>query len=455
MAWIQPPAPEVYYIESTDNGTNWGAPVNMTDFAGGTHPDAANSRARYNVNLLYDASGNLHATYTTVQYPTVTNGGKIWHWSQATGHRYIAGTYVVNAWTALNPPGAWTQSIDKSALAQDAMGTLYVQWGQCTTPGDVGAGTGNYGNWDVYATYSTDGGINWMAPVNVTDTATPGAPAGQCLSESWANVAKVATDKLHVQYIKDLDAGGIPQSQGTWTNNPVIYQGVPVDSILTNVVVTLTPENPPITIPPEGGSFNFTVEVENLGLYTVHFDAWIDALLPDLTVYPILMRPAMTMNPGGSLFRAMSQSVPGGAPAGDYSYQAHVGNFGWNVWGEDSFPFTKSGADASPGGSWVISGWDEPLQAEETLPAAHLLTNAYPNPFNPIAMISYSLPEASRMTLSVYDVSGREVIRLVNGWRDAGSHEVTFDGSNLASGVYLYRIEAGDLMTTGKMVLMK
>lgn len=64
------------------------------------------------------------------------------------------------------------------------------------------------------------------------------------------------------------------------------------------------------------------------------------------------------------------------------------------------------------------------------------------------------------MTLEVYDISGRCVgahggAPLVSGWRDAGYHEVTFDASDLASGVYIYRLNAGDFTAEGKMVLMK
>jgi hypothetical protein len=57
--------------------------------------------------------------------------------------------------------------------------------------------------------------------------------------------------------------------------------------------------------------------------------------------------------------------------------------------------------------------------------------------------------------LSVYDVNGRLVETLVNGHRSAGVHDVTFDASSLSSGVYLYRLEAGDFNATGKMILMK
>ena len=78
-----------------------------------------------------------------------------------------------------------------------------------------------------------------------------------------------------------------------------------------------------------------------------------------------------------------------------------------------------------------------------------------PNPLNPTATISFALPQASQVKLLVYNVYGREVVTLVNGWREAGIHEALFNGSNLASGIYVYRLTAGATSATGKMVLMK
>jgi hypothetical protein len=57
--------------------------------------------------------------------------------------------------------------------------------------------------------------------------------------------------------------------------------------------------------------------------------------------------------------------------------------------------------------------------------------------------------------VNIYDLTGRQVALVWDGWTDAGSHAVAFDGSNLTSGVYLYRIQAGDLRATGKMLLVK
>jgi hypothetical protein len=84
-----------------------------------------------------------------------------------------------------------------------------------------------------------------------------------------------------------------------------------------------------------------------------------------------------------------------------------------------------------------------------------ILSHAFPNPFNPATVISYQLSVVGHVNLAVYDVSGRQVAELVDGWRDAGLHEVMFDGSGLASGVYIYRLEAGDCVRTGKMALIK
>ncbi|MCX6641157.1 MAG: T9SS type A sorting domain-containing protein [bacterium] len=78
-----------------------------------------------------------------------------------------------------------------------------------------------------------------------------------------------------------------------------------------------------------------------------------------------------------------------------------------------------------------------------------------PNPFNPITTISYELRAASFVNLSVYDISGQKVVELVNGVNGVGEHRVTLDGSRLASGIYLYQLEAGEHWAAGKLVLLK
>ena len=81
--------------------------------------------------------------------------------------------------------------------------------------------------------------------------------------------------------------------------------------------------------------------------------------------------------------------------------------------------------------------------------------SAFPNPFNPITMLRFELPQASFVKMGVYDIAGRLVATLVDGWREVGVHSVTFDGLNLTSGVYICRLQAGAFTAFGKMVLLK
>jgi hypothetical protein len=90
-----------------------------------------------------------------------------------------------------------------------------------------------------------------------------------------------------------------------------------------------------------------------------------------------------------------------------------------------------------------------------TMPTAYALTQNYPNPFNPSTTIKFELPKTSHVTLTVYDILGRQVSALVNERRDAGVHEVKFEAAGLASGVYFYRIQAGEFVATKKLLLMK
>lgn len=79
----------------------------------------------------------------------------------------------------------------------------------------------------------------------------------------------------------------------------------------------------------------------------------------------------------------------------------------------------------------------------------------FPNPFNPETHLSFTLPEASKVSLIVYDISGREVARLINGFQSAGFHEVTFNAPDLPSGVYFARLTAGTFQQTQKLLLVK
>ena len=112
------------------------------------------------------------------------------------------------------------------------------------------------------------------------------------------------------------------------------------------------------------------------------------------------------------------------------------------------------GRDLSPG---------EPIEkyptdvhdSNEELPLVFMLNQNYPNPFNPTTNISYSLVNSVKVTLKIYDVLGNLIQTLVNEQQSAGNHEINFSGTNLASGLYIYRIQAGSFTQQKKMILLK
>jgi Secretion system C-terminal sorting domain len=89
------------------------------------------------------------------------------------------------------------------------------------------------------------------------------------------------------------------------------------------------------------------------------------------------------------------------------------------------------------------------------IPVSYKLSQNYPNPFNPTTTIQFSLPRSQNVTLKVFNLLGQEVATLVNGNMAAGNHSISFDASNLASGLYIYKINAGSFSSAKKMMLLK
>jgi len=114
---------------------------------------------------------------------------------------------------------------------------------------------------------------------------------------------------------------------------------------------------------------------------------------------------------------------------------------------------------------WNGVEWDNYMKCSYTysLPSSiekddnitYKLSQNYPNPFNPSTTINYSIPERSNVTLKVYDILGREIATLVNKQQKAGFYEVNWNAINNSSGVYFYKILAGDFVETKKMILLR
>jgi photosystem II stability/assembly factor-like uncharacterized protein len=151
-----------------------------------------------------------------------------------------------------------------------------------------------------------------------------------------------------------------------------------------------------------------------------------------------------------------SQAAPGSIYSGD----------GGSTWspidlrpmGTAAFVSSRVGWSSGPNDS--LYRWDNTLlvtgvKGAKTIAGGFQLEQNYPNPFNPSTTIRYALPAKSHVTLTVFNSLGQQVAVLQNGEQEAGSHEVKFDASRLASGVYFYRIQAGESVQTKKLLFVK
>jgi hypothetical protein len=93
--------------------------------------------------------------------------------------------------------------------------------------------------------------------------------------------------------------------------------------------------------------------------------------------------------------------------------------------------------------------------SETGTPKQFSLAQNYPNPFNPVTIINYEIPKGSIVLVKVYDLTGKEVATLVNGYKSAGKYSINFNASKLSSGVYIYRLQSNGFVSTKKMLLIK
>jgi hypothetical protein len=129
----------------------------------------------------------------------------------------------------------------------------------------------------------------------------------------------------------------------------------------------------------------------------------------------------------------------------------YVGGYFWWYYRQDCTPYTKtlwSTMDVAMGGP------KNELDAVSENDGKAKLNN-FPNPFNPTTKISYYVPVGQRISLKVYDLVGREVASLVDEWKMEGSYSVDFNGSNLTSGVYFYKLNMGQNSIVNRMMLLK
>jgi hypothetical protein len=234
-----------------------------------------------------------------------------------------------------------------------------------------------------------------------------------------------------------------------------------------NLLLYLDPVNPPIVIPSQGGSFGYTAAITcDLTGYAI-FDAWTELVLPNgQTMGPLILREDLFMAAGDSIFREIEMYVSAWAMPGLYEMHGYLGYYPDSILATDSFEFEKESTDGLAPGSgdaWAaLSGWgdtervDLPNQQTFAISAnQHLKVTCTPNPFNPETVLRFNLPAAGQVELNIYDLSGRLVSTLLNRHLNAGTHAITFDGSRLASGIYLAVAEWDNQQAVSRLLLLK
>ncbi len=220
---------DIYYIESLDGITwNWASDkVNVTGY-----DTSDDSLAAYtDLAAIYDYNDNLHIIWNA-QWTIDSPEGVSIYYKTFLLH-YDNGSSIISeitssdsAWADNCSWGVWNRPICKMSLAvyEGAPNALVAVYTKFDT---IDCSAGGYANGDLYMQFSLDSGALWDAEINMTDSHTPGCQPGDCDSDHWSSMADRAGDYLHIVYIEDKDAGGVPQTEGTVTLNPVKYLAFP------------------------------------------------------------------------------------------------------------------------------------------------------------------------------------------------------------------------------------
>ena len=492
IAWLEPWATDLSDTNQYDNDLiltisqdgltwDWSDTINITNFLPPNLEllpdlfatvidtmlaDQDTIRCYDDICLYFDSNDLLHVAFATRAYYSIEGtiswgNGHIYHWDESNQQLSV----LVNGWygNGFYAPGAWNVYTQRASLAEDpATGDLYCMYQRYFTPMDTvlpyhpdfylwgdtcDFSEGGYPNGEIWMTVSTDDGLTWAEGTNITNTYTPNAPAGECLSELTPSMAPDITDGYaHIFYILDRDAGTPLQDEGTWTDNEVIYHRVPISEIpatptlgdfppihidLNRYAPTITDYSPTFNTvyATPGDIYGFSITAEDPGAPIVY--EWILEKVDSTSYVNVLERTVI----------GNESELTWTAPAEEGYYYIIGRAHGLSYFNERQWAIESS-----------VGVHNTPVAV---VPGEYGLSRNYPNPFNPQTRITMALPKAGNVSLIVYDVTGREVARLIDGWLEAGYKDVVFDGAQLSSGVYFARLNAGSFQQTQKLLLIK
>jgi len=441
---------DIIYVESPDGVTwDWTSKRNVTVYDTSCYKDSIWAFA--DNDAVYDNDGNLHIVWNAVK--TISGGGALaqaflFHWSEATGINFIAKHPEEPSWPPNCEWGGWNWALAKMSIGVDADNRLFCIFTRFN-PDDCSVG--GYANGEIYMSYSADGGATWAEMVNLTNSPSPDCWPAECESDHWSSLAETVDDSLYILYINDKDAGGIPQVEGVDTENPVMYLAVPKPTgEVTMTCEALTP------VFCRGKNFYFKLLFDNSTGVNVSgaltFSSYSGYGCDPGNLMDNLTR-SKTFGPGTTETYYYLMAPYDEYPPGQYSASVSGTIAGFEL-------FCCMNGDIVQCEPWKVGdntewGLVEIHRPDFEVPTVTSLAQNYPNPFNANTNISYTLAEAGNVSLNVYDISGRLVTTLADGYQESGEHTASWDASEVSSGVYFYKLTTADCTATKKMHLLK
>jgi hypothetical protein len=333
-----------------------------------------------------------------------TNGGSSW-----------SAEIIVNDTPSPTTSDQWFPAI----WCEKTTGKLYCKWY------DTRANPSSYQT-DVYASYSTNGGVNWVTSQRLTNA-------------SWTYPCPACSPNSNC-YMGDYD--GI-------TANPKVgfavwYDGrnctyANMSSYFPDYAVKLNPTVDSLRA--TGGDITIKMVIPSVKLYT-------DTVLISANITPTPSVGTLTITyPNSQILAHFPDSLKiriqaaGGVTAGTYTLNV-------TTKGPNGTPVHIRTATIYVGN--LVTGITSNI-----IPAEYYLYQNYPNPFNPTTKIVFDMVKSSDVKISIFDIAGKKVDVIEVGKQDIGRHSVTFNGENLSSGVYFYKIQAGEFTDIKKMFLVK
>jgi len=421
---------EIYYKRSTDGGTAWGADTRLTvNSAASWNTSLAVSGSAISVIWIDDRDGNWEIYYKSSadngatwgsdtrltnnslysEFPSVTSSGNtvnvVW-----TDNR--EGNYEIYCIRSTNNGAAWSA---ETRLTNNSSFSLTPSVSASGSVVNLVWRDNRDGNYEIYYKRSTDGGSTWGADTRLTnnafDSGDPSVSAsGTLVYVSWMD----SRDGNWKVFGKRSTDSGI-----TWSSDTPLTAS-PSDPASPNVWVS-------------GSTVHIAWQDYRDGNYEIYYKRSTDAGLN--------FGSDTRLSNNAALSEIPSITVSGGS--------VHV------IWTDERDGNREIYYKRDPAGNPTAL-----IDISTEIPGGFSLSQNYPNPFNPSTKIKFSIPAASVLItdivrLTVFDNLGREVETLVNQQLSPGTYEVDFEGSNLATGIYYYRLTTDVFSETKKMILTK